>query len=116
MHPSSGGKIGPRRPVIDLNSNRDIHKENWYVGKLISQKTIKQSIIHSVLQTTWARFSSVKISNAEPGMLLFGFGQNEDAEQILDLSSMAINEHILNIKQWEPSVSVKDVEFNKVNL
>lgn len=108
---SSGVKNGPRRPALDLNSKQDLHNKNWYAGKLISHKTIKQSVIHSVLRMAWARFGKVTISEAESGILLFGFGRQEDAEKILDLSSWPINEHILKIKRWEPSGGVKDVEF-----
>lgn len=114
--PSCGEKNGPQRPTQELNSNKELQNENWYVGKIISQKTIKQSVTHNVLRTAWARFDTVAISEAEAGILLFDFGRQEDVEQILDLSPWAINMHILNIKQWEPTGCVKDVEFNKVNF
>lgn len=99
---------------MDLNSNPQLENNAWYVGKIIAQKIVKLSTIHSVLKLVWARYGQVNISEANTGILLFNYDRDEDVHKILDLSPWVINGHILNIKRWDPSIGVKDVEFNKV--
>lgn len=68
------------------------------------------------MKLAWARYGQVIISDAETRILMFDIEKEEDRSKILNLSPWAINGHVLSIKRWDPSISIKDVDFNKVNL
>lgn len=102
--------------ALDLNSNPGLENSDWYVGKVISQKSIMLNTIHNVLKLAWARYITINILEATTGVLTFDFENETDQCKILDLSPWAINGHVQSIKIWDPSIGIKDVDFNKVNF
>lgn len=98
----------PQANSVDKNRTRDVldrefnptNKEGVrYVGKLISQKPITLSVINSVLDQAWSRFSATRINEIAPGIVEFEFDRDEDRTTIIDMSSWAINGHVLSIKR-----------------
>lgn len=102
--------------ALDLNSNPGLENSDWYVGKVISQKSIMLNTIHNVLKLAWARYITINILEATTGVLTFDFENETDQCKILDLSPWAINGYVQSIKRWDPSIGIKDVDFNKVNF
>lgn len=45
---------------VDIPENVEISADHMCVGKLISAKLIKTSVVHSVLQHAWGRYEGVR--------------------------------------------------------
>lgn len=104
------------RDIWNLNLDPPLAETDRYIGKVISQKPIKMSVINSVLDKAWDRYGLVRKSETAPGILLLEFACEEDRCKIIDMSPWAINGHILSIKKWEPSVGLSEVDFHKVQF
>lgn len=96
-----------QKNVLDLNSNLRLEHNYWYMGKVISQKSVKLNTIHNVLKLAWARCGPVNISEVSTGVLTFHFDNEEGMCKILDMSPWVINGHALSIKRWAPSIGMK---------
>lgn len=58
--PGDDDRICPRY-FVDILENVEIPTENLYVGKMISDKTIRMTTVHNVLQHAWERYAGVKV-------------------------------------------------------
>lgn len=113
---NSNEKNMTQKNVLDLNSNPRLEHSDRYVGKVLFQKPVKLNAIQNVLKLAWARYGPIDISEASTEVLTFNFNNEEDRCKFLDMLPWAINGHVLSIKRWDPTIVIKDVDFNKVNF
>lgn len=62
-----------QKTILDLPSNTRLANNERYVGKVISQKSVKPEAIHNVLKLAWVRYEKFKISELEDMIMLFEF-------------------------------------------
>lgn len=110
------GGVAPRRAVLPLVLKPPMLKTIRAVGRMVSQKSVKNAAVFTVLKAAWVNFGSVKMSELEGGVMAFDFDSESDRDRILDMSPWAVHGHCLNLKQWFPNRSLSEYDFGKIQI
>lgn len=86
------------------------------MGKMISQKEVKNSAVYVVLKATWTSYGSVKMTDLEDGVMTFDFQNESDRNRVLDMSPWAIHGHCLNLKASSPSQCTSEINFGLMSF
>lgn len=86
------------------------------LGKMISQKTVKNNAVYNVLKAAWANYETVKMTDLEEGVMTFDFENEKDKDRVLDMSPWTIHMHCLNLKVRQINRCVSEVEFDKMQI
>lgn len=106
----------PRRAFLSLVPKPPKRKSTIVVGRMISQKLVKNNVVFTVLKATWGSYGSVKMSELEEGVMSFDFENDVDRDRVLDMSHWAIHGHCLNLKLWLQNQSLDEAEFRKIQM
>lgn len=85
-------------------------------GRLISAKSVRSSVIRTVLKVAWARFGDVKMLDVNENTLAFVFANERDRSQILDCSPWIVHGHCLNLRSCLPNSSLRDIDFKPMDV
>lgn len=86
------------------------------LGKLVSEKHFKNSIVRSVLKEAWGRFGPVRITEVTETMMMFDFESVRDRDQILELSPWSVHGRCLNLKLCPAHIFVADIDFGRIQI
>lgn len=103
-----------RTPIgkfVDIPENADISTGRLCVGRVISDKQVKSSVVHNVLQYVWGRYVGVRVQELSGKVILFEFDKPEDLEDALDWCPWAIQGNCLSLKRWQLGMRMNDVQF-----
>lgn len=101
---------------VDIPDNADIYTGRLCVGRVISDKYVKSSVVHNVLQQAWGRYVGVRVQELSGEVILFEFEKPEDLEDALDWSPWAIQGNCLSLKRWQLGMRMRDVQFYKIQF
>lgn len=101
---------------LDLIFNEEednIATDLTLVGKLISTKIIINSFaIIVVLHSTWNLGPNVSFKALGQNMVTYIFKNSKDRQRIENVGPWSIKGHLLNLQQWDPSLSLNEVDFS----
>lgn len=97
----------PRKNNLYLISNPTWDYGTQFFGRIISQKTIKNTVVHNILKVAWARYRSVKMVEVDDKTMTFEFHNERDRDQIMDLSPWSVQGHRLNLKVCKANTCVE---------
>lgn len=101
---------------VDILEHVDIETMNLCVGKVISDKHIKSSVVHNVLQQARGRYAGVRVQEITGEVILFKFDKEEDLKDALDWCPWAIQGNCLSLKRWQQGMRITDVQFNMLQF
>lgn len=104
---------------LDLSFNELNHRgpsNLSLVGKLITQKTINNAAIISVLQSTWNLGQNVHIKSIDKNMVVCVFRKTADRDRIEDAGPWAVKGDLLNLQRWPSYLTLDEVSFSRCNF
>lgn len=105
-----------RRPVFSLVPKPPRQTAGRVVGKMISQKQMKNSTVYGVLKAAWAAYGDVKMTDLEEGVMAFDFVREIDRDMVLDMSPWAIHGNCLNLKICKANQNASEVDFGFIHM
>lgn len=88
--------LGRLHLQLDVNSPEVAHDR--YVGKLYTQKTIKNVAAHNVMSISWENYNNVRITDLSENLMLSEFEKKDDVAAIMDLSPWAVQRSCISLK------------------
>lgn len=113
---ASSGSEAPRRPTLNLVSRPPEQQLGRVVGKVISQKSVKNNAVFSMLKAAWAGYATVRMTDLSEGVMAFDFANAGDHDRVLDMSPWAIHGHCLNLQVCEVNQHHSDVNFEELQV
>lgn len=83
---SFGGGGPPGKVPIRLVSNPPSAHGNRTFGQIVSQWSMKNSVVYNVLKVAWARYGTVKTTKVDDRTMAFEFQSENEEVQIMDMS------------------------------
>lgn len=115
--PCSGDRQAPRMLPIRLNSNSPSAPAAARVlGRLVTNRGIKNSAIINVLRAAWSRYGSVRMTELDERTIAFEFASVGDMNLILDMAPWSIHGHSLNLKECPIIRCADEVDFNTMQM
>lgn len=87
-----------------------------YERSVISQKNDQECGDSQYTEASMGEIEFVSVTDLKEYLLLFEFEEEEEKMSILDQSPWSIQRHCLNITKWQPTLSLNDVDFNRIQL
>ena len=87
--------------------------ENPIIEKLISSKSLTLPIIKDVVTKAWRPTYPLEVTKLDTNMFLFKFHHEADAQRTLLKRPWSIRGGHLILKEWNPSLTWKEVDFSK---
>lgn len=112
----TGERELPRRALLSIVPKLPKIQVARVVGKMISQKPVKNSVVYNVLKAAWATFGAVKMSDLEGGVMAFDFTNDSDRDRVLDMSPWAIYGHCLNLQVCQLNHCISEVDFGEMQI
>ncbi|OMO90726.1 hypothetical protein COLO4_18925 [Corchorus olitorius] len=100
--------------VLDPGDDGEVVKEFTMAGKLISEKAVNRGGVKNILRKAWMEIGEVRIPDAPDNVFVFSMKKKEIMDQILEESPWSAMGQLVNLKQWEPSEALEDIDFSKV--
>nr|POF16651.1 hypothetical protein CFP56_69302 [Quercus suber] len=101
------------RLELPPNQAVDSPPENTIIGKLISPKSLSLPIIKDVVTKAWRPTYPLEVSKLDNNVFLFKFHHEADAQKTLLKRPWSIRGGHLILKEWDPSLTWKEVDFSK---
>lgn len=94
------------RAMLNLVLRPSRHQGFRLLGKMISQKIVKNNAVYSVLKAAWASMGPVQMKDLDGGVMAFDFASAKDRDWFMELSSWEVHGHCLNLQEAEVTLSV----------
>lgn len=111
----SGGRGGRRPLALNLQHQAAEGEAIRVYGRLLSSKSVRNSVVRNVLNLAWARFGHVKMKDVDDNTMAFEFESDRAREQILDLSPWSVQGHCLNLRVRNASMSLGEASVYVMN-
>lgn len=113
---ASAGSLEPRKARFNLVPRPLVQHPGRVVGKVLSQKPVKNNAVFLVLRAAWASYGAVKMTSLAEGVMAFEFANVQDRDRILDMSPWAVHDHCLNLQVCEVNQSIDKVDFGELQV
>lgn len=90
--------------------------ESKMFGRIISQKHIRNTVVHNVLKVAWERFRPIRMLEVDEQTMSFEFDSERDRDQIMDLTLWSVQGHLLNLKTCKANMCLEEIDFSTLQI
>lgn len=99
-------------PCLSLAPTPPIESAHILVGRILSERNVRNSVVYNVLKGAWARFGNVKMTEIDSSTMKFVFQSDRDLRQAMDHSPWSVQGRCLNLRAIPSIRCVDTAEFN----